>query len=326
MNSAVTPSLRRIAFFGTPAFAVPALSALLKHPGSRVDVVVTQPDRPAGRGQKLAASPIKLLAAEHGLPLLQPENIRRSQEEFISKLRQFGPLDLGIVVAFGQILPPALLALPRAGCINLHASLLPRWRGAAPIQRAIMAGDRKTGISLMKVESGLDSGPVFCQEEIDITKTDDSQTLHDRLARLGADMLTRFLEPICAGELAATEQDQSEVTYADKITSADACVDWRNPADQIERLVRALAPAPGAYTTLGGKVLKIFRAEAFDYPSAQPGRIYSFNNGTIEVNCGSGILALQEVQPAGKKRMSVDNFLRGAFLECGEILGQSHDD
>ncbi|RMG40732.1 MAG: methionyl-tRNA formyltransferase [Candidatus Dadabacteria bacterium] len=312
----------KIAYFGTPDFAVPPLKALIDSEKYKPVVVVTQPDRRAGRGNKLLSSPVKKVALANEIALLQPENIKKEREHFVHMFTEFGPPDIGIVAAFGQILPQWLLDICPAGFINIHASLLPRWRGAAPIQRAIMAGDKETGISLMKMEAGLDSGPVYTTCKTPIGNDDTFETLHDRLATLGAKLLTDNLDSIISGKLVPTPQPTDGITYAHKITADDAAIDWSKNAAQIERQIRALNPFPGAYTQLNKLRLKIFRAKVLeDSSAATAGEVISVDRHMLLVRCGRGALSLLEVQLAGKKRMPVSEFLKGFSLDRGVRFG-----
>jgi methionyl-tRNA formyltransferase len=291
----------------------------------KVALVVTQPDRPQGRGAKLLPPPVKELANAHSIPVLQPERIKKGLDQFISDASIHGPFDVGVVIAFGQILPQAVLDLPRAGCVNVHASLLPRWRGAAPIQRAILAGDRETGVGLMKMEAGLDTGPVYAERRIDISAQDNLLSLHDRLGQEGAKLLSSELERIVRGELAPRTQPSEGVTYAAKVESAEAQIDWRQSAEQIDRVVRAFSPSPGAFTTLNGERLKIFKARAITPPhgaSRDPGSIAIVDSRNLQVACGEGTLALEEVLLPGRKRLPVQEFLKGAPINALSILGR----
>lgn len=307
----------RILFFGTPDFAVPGLEALVALSGLEVGLVVTQPDRPSGRGGKLTPSPVKQCAERHRIPVFQPKSLKRERESFAAKVAEHGPFDLGVVIAFGQILPKTVLDAPRLGCVNIHASLLPRWRGAAPIQRAILSGDERTGVCLMQMDEGLDTGPVYARAEIEIASDETGGTLHDRLAALGAALLKSELFRIALGVMRAEPQPEHGVTYASKIEAADCAIEWSQPAAEIARKVRAFAPFPGAYTHCGDKRLKIFAARAIhaspDFIAA-PGEIVSRDEGELTVCCGDGELAITEVQLEGKRRMPAGEFLRGHSL------------
>lgn len=307
----------RVLFFGTPEFAAVGLRAILAMPTLAVGAVITQPDRPAGRGQKLQESPVKRVAEEHRIPVLQPERIRKSEPEFLTQLEPHGPFDIGIVIAFGQILPQSVLDLPRRGCLNVHASILPRWRGAAPIQRALMSGDRETGVCLMGMEAGLDTGPVFSEARLSIEPTDTFQSLHDKLAALGAQLLTRDLGSIIAGIIPSVPQSSEGVTYAQKIDVADRTIEWSASSNAISCRMRALDPAPGASAYLEGRRVKLFKPETIksSYPLA-PGEIV-VEDGTLLVGCADGTIAPREIQPEGKRRMTVAEWLNGVALPAG---------
>jgi len=311
----------RIVFFGTSSFAAIQLQALLATPLVEVAAVVTQPDRPAGRGGRLSPSPVKLLSQAHGLEPLQPGNIKRELSDFLTALESLGPYDLGVVAAFGQIIPKKILAVPLAGMVNVHASLLPRWRGAAPIHRAIISGDKVTGVCLMQMEPTLDTGPVYVAEQIPIGDHDTFGTLESKLAECGARLLQANIIACASGTLPQTPQDQSKATYAEKIGNSEAKIDWTLAAVQIERLIRGLNPAPGAFTELRKNRLKIFKAlikpgSAVD----RPGSIVAVDKHLLEIQCGEGRLALTEVQLEGKGRLPVDAFLRGCSLRIGDCL------
>jgi methionyl-tRNA formyltransferase len=296
----------RLVFAGTPAFAVPCLDACLAAP---VDVVAvyTQPDRPAGRGRKLAASPVKERALAAGIAVEQPETLKTAQAQHA--LAAHAP-DLVVVVAYGLILPKRVLAIPRFGCWNVHASLLPRWRGAAPIQRAILAGDAETGVDLMQMEAGLDTGPILIERRTPISREDTAGTLHDRLAALGADALTEGLARLVRGEtIAAHAQSQNGVAYAHKIDKAEARLDWNEPAIALERKVRAFDPWPIAEAELLGERLRIFSARALDEKAdAAPGTLIGEARDTLDVATGDGILRIHEIQREGGRRMNVRDY------------------
>ncbi len=314
----------RVLFFGTPAFAATCLESLLADERYQVAAVVTQPDREAGRGKKLTPSPVKSLALTHNLAVLQPQRLRKELPQFLESLRALGTIDVGVVVAFGQILPQAVLDYPLAGCVNVHGSLLPRWRGAAPIQRAIMAGDRETGIGLMRMEAGLDTGAVYSEQRLAIEPTDDSASLAAKLADLGGRMLRDHLSQIAAGTLPARPQSEAGVTYADKITNEEARIDWRKSAREIELLVRGLSPAPGAFSFLRGQRLKIYRGETVPGTAgARPGEVIQASKSRLEVQCADGALSLLDVQLQGKKRMPVEEFLKSGPVTTHEQLKDS---
>jgi len=293
----------RVVFAGTPAFAVPALEALLlaRH---EVALVLTQPDRPSGRGLRLAPSPVAICAERHGVPVSKPESLR--SPEVRAQLEALAP-DVMVVAAYGQILPQAVLDVPRHGCINIHASLLPRWRGAAPVHRAILAGDQETGVSIMRMDAGLDTGPVLLERGMPIAPDDTTGMLTDKLARLGAEALVDALGRLDG--LEARPQDSARATYASKISKAEAAVDWSRPAEAIARQVRAFNPAPGAQATVRGVRLKIWEAKAVADPRP-PGETV-IASGQLRVGCGIGSLQLDLLQREGGRRVTAEEFLRG---------------
>lgn len=297
----------RLIFAGTPVFAQLALAALADA-GHEIALVLSRPDKPAGRGQQLQASPVKQLALARGFPVAQPRTLRDPQVQ--AELGRVGA-DAMVVAAYGLILPPEVLALPRLGCVNIHASLLPRWRGAAPIQRAVEAGDAQTGITIMQVEAGLDSGPMLLAEAIGIDAADTTGSLHDRLATLGArlvvDALARF------DRLVPVAQPEAGVTYASKIDKAEARLDWGQPAAVLARKVRAFNPFPGAAVALAGAEVKAWRGEAVA-GSGRPGQILAADATGIVVACGEGALRLTELQKPGGRRVAAADFLHGSAL------------
>lgn len=311
----------RIVFFGTAEFACPALVALAQEPDCRVLGVVTQPDRPRGRAMKLQPPAVKETALALGLPVWQPAKCR--DPEFIAQLAGLDP-DLFVVAAYGQILPAALLELPRHGCLNLHGSLLPRHRGAAPIQWALAEGDPETGVTLMRMDQGLDTGDIVAMESTPIWPDDDGQSLHDRLATLGAELLVRTLPDYLAGRIQPRPQPAEGVTYARKITREDGCLDWSLPAEVLARRIRAFTPWPGAYTFLPVKSrrrLKILAAEPLERPAAKPGEILKAGPESLLVACGAGVLQVLEVQREGGRPMSAGALLAGCPLAVGQALG-----
>lgn len=328
-NASSSVSRVRTIFFGTPDFALPTLRALIAAPAVSVALVVTQPDRPAGRGKQLQPSPVKRLALEHGIPLYQPHSLRRELANALETIAAYGPYDLGVVIAFGQILPQAVLDLPAHGCVNIHASLLPRWRGAAPIQRAILAGDRETGVCLMRMEAGLDTGPVYATVRTAIAADEDAGSLHDRLALIGGQALLAHLHEIVSGACKALPQSEAGansggVTYAEKIRPEEAEINWQQPAEEILRVIRAFAPSPGAFTFIKGLRLKIFSATPTgNDPRFAAGTIQAANGDRFEVRCQDKAIALGDVQLEGKRRMSAAELLRGVSLEPGLALGRS---
>lgn len=304
----------RLIFAGTPEFALPTLAALIDAE-CEVLGVYTQPDRPAGRGRKLQASPVKQLALEHGLRVYQPHSLKRDPEA-VAELAALGA-DLMVVVAYGLLLPESVLAAPRLGCINVHASLLPRWRGAAPIQRALLAGDAESGVCIMRMEAGLDTGPVYHRLVTPIGPDDTGASLHDRLAALGAQALIEALPGILSGELHPEPQDERLVTYAQKLSKDEARIDWQRPAIEIERQIRAFNPWPVAETRLEGEVLRLWAAQAEpEAPvSAAPGCVLTTSKAGIEVASGAGRVRITRLQPAGKRPMAAADFLNGRRLD-----------
>jgi methionyl-tRNA formyltransferase len=307
----------RIGFAGTPAFAQAALIALIKH-GHDVCVVLTQPDRPAGRGMKLTASPVKQTALEYQMPVLQPHGLKldgryADQATDTQTVLESLGLDLLVVAAYGLILPKWVLDLPKHGCLNIHASLLPRWRGAAPIQRAIEAGDAQTGITIMQMDEGLDTGDMLSVQAIDIDATDNAQTLHDKLANLGSSMIVQAVDALEHGLLTPAAQPEQGVSYAHKIEKAEAQLDLNLPADQLARRIRAFNPFPGATVALPGlpEPVKVWQAQSLPIPSPKtPGTLISANEKGIELATGDGILRLLELQRPGAKRQPVQVFVQ----------------
>ena len=309
----------RIVFAGTPEFAVPPLEAL-HAAGHHLAAVYTQPDRPAGRGQALTASPVKRRALEFGLPVEQPATLKA--EPAVQRLRDYAP-DLMVVVAYGLILPQAVLDVPRLGCWNIHASLLPRWRGAAPIQRAILAGDALTGITIMQMDAGLDTGPMLLVREVPIGPGETAGGLHDRLSRAGAEAIVAAVSEWQAGRLTARPQPGEGATYAAKLRKEEARIDWTLPAAAIERQVRAFNPWPVAETTWDGRQLRIWEAEcepAATPGDAAPGTVLETGSGRIVVATGDGGLRLRRVQVAGRRAVSAAEFLNAQPL-AGARLG-----
>jgi methionyl-tRNA formyltransferase len=313
----------KVIYAGTPEFARVALEAL-HAAGHEIVLVLTQPDRPAGRGMKLQASPVKQFALEHDIPVAQPQGLRLdgkyAQDAAAAKaLLEAAQADVMVVAAYGLILPQWVLDLPRLGCLNIHASLLPRWRGAAPIHRAIEAGDAKTGVTIMQMDAGLDTGDMLLIKALPIEPIDTTGTLHDKLTALGGELIVKALAEHDA--LKALKQPSEGVTYASKIDKAEAQIDWSRPADVIERRIRAFNPAPGASTTLNGEGLKVWQAFAEQGLGAAPGTVLNADAKAIRVQCGTGTLNITELQRAGGKRMAVADFLRGVPLSRGTVLG-----
>ena len=296
----------RLVFAGTPDFAVPHL-AVCARAGIEIVAVYTQPDRPAGRGRRLGASPVKQAALDAGLAIEQPESLKDPLAR--ARLAKYAP-DLVVVVAYGLILPRKVLAMPRLGCWNVHASLLPRWRGAAPIQRALLAGDEATGVCLMQMEAGLDTGPVLLRRALQIAPGETGGSLHDRLAALGAEVLAEGLQQALAGiALPPEPQPEGGVTYAHKLDKAEARLDWNDDATTLERKVRAFDPWPVAEGAVDGEVLRIWRARAIAAAPAAPGKVIAASRDGIDVACAGGALRLLDVQRAGGRRIGVGDYL-----------------
>jgi methionyl-tRNA formyltransferase len=306
----------RIVFAGTPEFSVPPLRALLAA-DYQVVGVYTQPDRPAGRGRKLAPSPVKAEAVAAGIPVFQPLSLKDADAQ--RELAALEP-DLMVVVAYGLLLPQAVLDIPRLGCVNIHASLLPRWRGAAPIQRAILAGDSETGVDIMRMEAGLDTGPVYLEKRLAIEPGDTGGSLHDKLAKLGAEALMAALPGIADGSLPPQPQDDSQSCYAKKLDKAEAEIDWRRPAAEIARQVRAFNPWPVAQTRFEDAILRIWNASPVKGEAANPGMVMSAGRQGIEVATGDGLLRITRLQMPGKKPVSAADFIN-AYAIQGVTLG-----
>ena len=306
----------RIVFMGTPDFAVPSLEALLeKH---EVVLVVTQPDKPKGRGKKMVFSPVKECAFSHNIPVLQPEKVRDSA--FIEELRTYAP-DLIAVAAFGQILTEPILEMPKYGCINVHGSLLPKYRGAAPMQWAIIDGEKMTGITTMYMAKGLDSGDMLLKGEVEIAPTDTFREVHDKMAETGAKLLLETLDGLEKGTITRVEQNHEEATYAPMITKETGHIDWSKNRADIINLMRGLDPAPAAYTEYEGEVLKLFWAEKTEETKDVPcGTIISVTKKGFTVACGDGAIFVKELQARGGKRMSADAYLRGHEIKEGILL------
>lgn len=308
-----------IIFAGTPDFAARHLQALLDSEHN-VIAVYTQPDRPAGRGKKLTPSPVKVLAEQAGIPVHQPESLRNEQAQ--AELAALGA-DIMVVVAYGLILPQAVLDTPRLGCINVHGSLLPRWRGAAPIQRAIWAGDAETGVTIMQMDKGLDTGAMLHKASLAIAPDDTSASLYDKLAAIGPQALLHTLAQLAMGKAVAEPQDDAQANYADKLSKEEALIDWRQPAAHIERCVRAFNPWPVSYFMLAGHNIKVWQAQVLDDASGQPpGTLLRAGKAGIDVATGDGVLRLLSLQPPGKKAMSCQDLLnaRQDWFEPGSTL------
>jgi methionyl-tRNA formyltransferase len=305
----------KIIFAGTPQFAASALGALLASEQT-VIAVLTQPDRPAGRGMQLAASPVKQLALQHGLPILQPSTLKSA--EIQQQLSDY-QADIMVVAAYGLILPPDVLRLPRYGCLNIHASLLPRWRGAAPIQRAILAGDSETGITIMQMDEGLDTGSMLLKRPCPIGANDTTQTLHDKLANLGAQAIVEALNRLERGSLEPVIQDDAQATYAAKLTKAEAQINWSSDAAEIDRMVRAYNPFPVAISICNTIPIKIWQASLFGSNGQdEPGTVQAVEKGGIVVACGQGALRLEVLQRPGAKALPAAQFIQGFALRPGD--------
>jgi methionyl-tRNA formyltransferase len=309
----------RLVFAGTPEFAVPCLRALIAA-GYDLAAVYTQPDRPAGRGRKLQQSPVKALALAHGIPVCQPLSLKRDPQAR-AELRGFAP-NLMVVVAYGLILPVSVLEIPTLGCVNVHASLLPRWRGAAPIQRAVLAGDPASGVCIMRMEAGLDTGPVYLRRELGLDPQETGGSLHDKLAAIGAEALIEALPGIADGSLVPEPQDPELVTYAHKLDKAEAQIDWTQPALTIERQVRAFDPWPVAQTSLQGETLRIWSARAHEGAVAgvAPGMVVAADKHGIAVAAGTGTILITRLQPPGKRPMAAADFLNARRLDGSRFV------
>jgi len=310
------PEDLRTVFMGTPDFALPALRTLVKL-GVPVIAAFTQPDRPKGRGKALTPSPVKCLAGELDIPVFQPEKLRRP--EVVEELKALAP-DLIVVVAYGQILPQSVLDIPRFGCINVHASLLPRYRGAAPINKAVMEGATETGITTMSMNAGLDTGDMLVRKRLAIGFEETAGELHDRLAVLGGETLAETLQSLCRGELKPVAQDDSLSSYAPMLKKEDGRLDWSRPAVELHNLVRGLDPWPGAFCCLHGETLKIFRTFPEKGAGGKPGRVVSACGNGVKIACGEGLLLIRELQLAGKKRLPAAEFLKGHPLAADDFL------
>jgi len=304
----------KIIFAGTPHFAAAALQALLEQQFDIV-AVLTQPDRPAGRGMQLTPSPVKQLALQHALPVLQPLSLK---DAGIQRELAGYAADVMVVAAYGLILPPAVLQLPRHGCLNIHASLLPRWRGAAPIQRAILAGDTETGITIMQMDAGLDTGDMLLKKSCPIGPRDNAQTLHDTLAALGAEAIVEALHLLEQGGLAHTPQDDAQATYAAKLTKTEAQIDWTRDAAHLDRAVRAYNPFPAAFSTINGTAIKIWQAGVRADLAGEAGTVLAVEKDGIIVACGQGALRLEVLQRPNAKALPAAQFVQGFTLHPGD--------
>lgn len=311
------PSNLRIIFMGTPEFAVPSLRALIEH-GEKVVAVVTQPDRPKGRGRVLTPPPVKLIAQDAGIDVLQPSKIKT--EDFLNTLRSY-EADVILVAAYGRILPPTILSLPRLGCINVHGSILPKYRGAAPIQTAILRGEKEAGVTIMQMDAGLDTGDMLLTGSLPVHDQDTSVSMIPKLAELGATLLLQVLKSAAKRALAPQKQDDSLASLAPPLTKEDAPINWQHPAAAISCQIRALEPWPLAHTSYEGKMLKPFCPLVLQEPcSERPGTILRADKQGLLIACGDGQLLVREIQFEGKKRMPVQAFLLGHPLHTGTIL------
>ena len=313
----------RVVFMGTPGFAVGTLKALLEA-GHDVAAVVTQPDKPKGRGKELLMTPVKAEAVKHDIPVFQPERVRKN-EEFLEELKKLAP-DVIVVVAFGQLLPVSVLTLPKYGCVNVHASLLPMYRGAAPLQWVIINGEKVSGVTTMQMDKGLDTGDMLLKEEVAIEPKETYETYHDKLSVVGAQLLIKTLDGLEAGTITPLKQE-GDTCYASMIDKSLGNLDFTRPAVELERLMRGLDPAPAAYSFLDGKLLKLFGADVVDsdkeYSAQECGIITNITKNTFDITTGAGVLRVNEVQLEGKKRMDAASFLRGCRLTEGTALKNS---
>lgn len=313
----------RVVFMGTPGFAVGTLKALLEA-GHDVAAVVTQPDKPKGRGKELLMTPVKEEAVKHDIPVFQPERVRKN-EEFLEELKKLAP-DVIVVVAFGQLLPVSVLTLPKYGCVNVHASLLPMYRGAAPLQWVIINGEKVSGVTTMQMDKGLDTGDMLLKEEVAIEPKETYETYHNKLSVVGAQLLIKTLDGLEAGTITPVKQE-GDTCYASMIDKSLGNLDFTRPAVELERLMRGLDPAPAAYSFLDGKLLKLFGADVVDsdkeYSAQECGIITNITKNTFDITTGAGVLRVNEVQLEGKKRMDAASFLRGCRLTEGTALKNS---
>ncbi len=308
----------KVLYFGTPRFAVPTLELILQSSHTVVGVV-TQPDRPRGRGHHVTASPVKAVALTHGLPVLQPT--RMKDDEWLDQVRALGA-DIGVVAAYGRILPQTLLDIPPRGLVNVHASLLPRWRGAAPIHRAVIAGDAITGVTIMRVVLALDAGPMLATVDTQIEAHDTSETLEERLAAAGGRLLVETLDQLTAGPVPEIPQDESLVTYAERLQRTESAIDWTRPAQQIDRQIRGLQPWPLAVGHLAGRAVGLLHSAVVSasHEAAAPGTVMLASGDDVHVACGQGVLALTRVKPEGRRPMAARDFLNGGGIAAGMVM------
>ncbi len=317
-----------IIFMGTPDFAVSTLEGIINS-NHKIIAVVTQPDRPKGRGREILPSPVKVVAEANKIDVLQPEKVK--EPDFIKKISEYNP-DCIVVVAFGQILPKDILNLPRYGCINLHASLLPKYRGSAPINWALIKGEKKTGVTSMFMDEGMDTGDILIQREIEIKEDDNAGTIHDKLSQMGSDIILETLDGIEKETISRIKQDASIATYAPKLKKEDCLIDWSIGAKEIVDRIRGLTPAPGAYTSYNGKRFKItnadykiqdsrFKIQDLKLAACKNGEVFEVNRNGIKVICSNGVVIIKNLQPEGKRVMSAGEFISGHAIRAGEILG-----
>lgn len=312
--------IKKVVFMGTPDFAVGTLQALIDSPRYQVQAVFSQPDKPKGRGKAVQMPPVKETAAAAGIAVYQPEKIR--EPRWLEVLQKLQP-DVIVVVAFGQLIPKEILELPRYGCINVHASLLPRYRGAAPIQWAVINGDKESGVTTMRMDTGLDTGDMILKETVPLAEDETGGSLFDKLSAAGAGLLLRTLEALEDGTAVLEKQpDKSPTPYAAMLTKKDGAIDWRQPAEKIECLIRGLNPWPSAYTRYRGRMLKIWAARTEPQPEqpSSPGTAVEVTKNSLKIQTGDGLLSIRQLQPEGKKRMEIDAFLRGYPVERGETF------
>lgn len=304
---------------GTPEFAVPTLKALTESE-DELAAVISQPDKHRGRGRKLEPTPTKLFAEEHNIPVLQPAKVKT--DEFLDELRALRP-EVIVVAAYGKILPGALLEIPPHGCINVHPSLLPKYRGASPIRGAVLSGDKITGVTIMQLDEGMDTGDILLQEVMPIEHEDTAETLSPRLSKLGAELIIQTIKLLKEGLLEPKKQDDSLATHTSMLKKEDGLIDWRRSADEIRNLIRGMQPWPGAYTYLGQKMLKIYSSE-ISHTGGSPGEVLGSSREVLEVACGEGSLLIKELQIEGGKRLDTKSFLAGRNIEPGTILGKAN--
>ena len=314
----IFPAQPKIIFMGTPKFSVPSLKAMIDH-GHNIQAVITQPDRPKGRGRKMVPSPIKQVAVQNRLEVLQPE--KASDEQFCDQIRGKAP-DILVVVAFGQLLKKNLLTIPRWGVLNIHASILPKYRGAAPIHWAILNNEPSTGLTAMRMDEGLDTGPILLKEVVPIGTDETAGELHDRLAILSGDFLLKTLEGLAKNQLTENPQDHAIASFAPKINRSMSLIDWNQPAQAVSALIRALDPWPGAFTTIKGKEIKLFSSRVISEErlNTKPGMVLGHAKSALEVETSNGVVQIRELQVPGRKRLTANEFLRGFSLDKGTIL------